>query len=67
MINTRIPAFLFIILLAPASMLRGQNTYFPDNNFEQALNSLAVAGGGAAVAFSGGSEIGEPPTFPTVT
>ena len=66
MINTRIPAFLFIILLAPASMLRGQNTYIPDNNFEQALIGFAVAGGGAAVAFSGGSEIGEPPTFPTV-
>ena len=53
--------------MAPASMVWGQNTYVPDNNFEQALIGLAVAGGGAAVAFSGGSEIGEPPTFPIVT
>jgi hypothetical protein len=39
-INTHIPAFLFIILLAPASMLWGQNTYVPDDIFEQVLIDL---------------------------
>jgi len=64
---------IFVFVMAPVSMLWGQNTYVPDNNFEQVLIGLAVAGGGAAVALSGGgdetsgSEIGEPPTFPTVT
>ena len=40
MINTHIPAFLFIILLAPASMLWGQNPYVPDDIFEQVLIDL---------------------------
>ena len=60
----RIKIFIFILI---SQFAFAQTTYVPDNNFEQALIGLAVAGGGAAVAFSDGSEIGEPPTFPTVT
>ena len=59
--RTKNLATLFLIsVMAPAAMLWGQNTYVPDNNFDQALIGFTVAGGGAAVAFSGVSEIGDP-------
>ena len=35
-----IPIHVFLILLIPASILWGQNTYVPDDNFEQALIDL---------------------------
>ena len=37
--KTLLPLFL-ISVMAPASMLWGQNTYVPDDNFEQALIDL---------------------------
>jgi len=38
--NHHIPKIIFLILLIPASIFWGQNTYVPDDNFEQALIDL---------------------------